>query len=570
MSTVSSGMGFCDEGDWPPGFRFHPTDEELVLYYLKFKICRRKLKLDIIRDTDVYKWEPEELPGQSKLKTGDRQWFFFSPRERRYPNATRLSRATRSGYWKATGKDRIIRCNSRNVGVKKTLVFYEGRAPNGDRTDWVMHEYTLDEDELKRCKNVKDYYALYKLYKKSGPGPKNGEQYGAPFREEDWADDLCQGFNVSDVQEPQVNITDEVTSVAHQKENGQALLSSDDIEEFMKQIANDPVLELPSVNDYCQFDSDLQVDEEEETVSTMINVYSRDCVAPEADKFHLSGRPSDLHGNFEFTQSGISQLQSFEGEVSSAPRYSGASNILQEEDFLEIDDLIDPEPTSMSNNHPLENVPPSQLDGLSELDLFHDADMFLRDLGPIIPETVLDPYLNADDITLVNNLNGHLQSGPYVENQMENLFWKNNETENAFGFPELRQQFDTEPTLGVGCESVSSAAAAAGTSENQRANEGGSSASWFSSNLWAFVESIPTTPASASENVNRAFERMSSFSRLRLNTLNTNVAVRNPGTGARRTGMNKGFFFFSILGVLCAILWVLIGNVRLWGRCIAS
>lgn len=48
---------------WPPGFRFHPTDEELVLYYLKRKICGKKLKLDIIRETDVYKWEPEELPG---------------------------------------------------------------------------------------------------------------------------------------------------------------------------------------------------------------------------------------------------------------------------------------------------------------------------------------------------------------------------------------------------------------------------------------------------------------------------------------------------------------------------
>ncbi|KAI3749942.1 hypothetical protein L2E82_20563 [Cichorium intybus] len=47
---------------FPPGFRFNPTDEELVLYYLKRKICGRSLKLDIIGEVDVYKWDPEELP----------------------------------------------------------------------------------------------------------------------------------------------------------------------------------------------------------------------------------------------------------------------------------------------------------------------------------------------------------------------------------------------------------------------------------------------------------------------------------------------------------------------------
>ena len=166
---------------WPPGFRFHPTDEELIPYYLKRKISHRKLKLDIIAEVDVYKCEPEELPGLSVLKNGDRQWFFFSPRDRKYPNGSRANRATRQGYWKATGKDRTIACNSRNVGIKKTLVFYRGRAPTGQRTDWVMHEYILEEDELKRCQNVHDYYVIYKVFKKSGPGPKNGEQYGAPF-----------------------------------------------------------------------------------------------------------------------------------------------------------------------------------------------------------------------------------------------------------------------------------------------------------------------------------------------------------------------------------------------------
>jgi len=36
---------------------------------------------------------------------------------------------------------------------------------------------------------LQDYFALYKLFRKSGPGPKNGEQYGAPFNEEEWKED---------------------------------------------------------------------------------------------------------------------------------------------------------------------------------------------------------------------------------------------------------------------------------------------------------------------------------------------------------------------------------------------
>lgn len=51
----------------PPGFRFHPTDEELVAYYLDRKINGRSIELEIIPEIDLYKCEPWELPGNVSL-----------------------------------------------------------------------------------------------------------------------------------------------------------------------------------------------------------------------------------------------------------------------------------------------------------------------------------------------------------------------------------------------------------------------------------------------------------------------------------------------------------------------
>lgn len=56
-----------------PGFRFHPTDEELVMYYLKRKICRKRLRVNVIGVVDVYKMDPEELPG--KISSPFLTWF---------------------------------------------------------------------------------------------------------------------------------------------------------------------------------------------------------------------------------------------------------------------------------------------------------------------------------------------------------------------------------------------------------------------------------------------------------------------------------------------------------------
>lgn len=47
----------------PPGIRFHPTDVELVLYYLKKKVMGKRLRFEAIPEVDIYKFPPWDLPG---------------------------------------------------------------------------------------------------------------------------------------------------------------------------------------------------------------------------------------------------------------------------------------------------------------------------------------------------------------------------------------------------------------------------------------------------------------------------------------------------------------------------
>ncbi|PSS35135.1 NAC domain-containing protein [Actinidia chinensis var. chinensis] len=126
----------------PPGFRFHPTDEELITHYLSEKVLNTSFNARIVGEVDLNKVEPWDLP--CKANMGEREWYFFCVRDRKYPTGLRTNRATEAGYWKATGKDKEVYQMKTLVGMKKTLVFYKGRAPKGEKSNWVMHEYRLE------------------------------------------------------------------------------------------------------------------------------------------------------------------------------------------------------------------------------------------------------------------------------------------------------------------------------------------------------------------------------------------------------------------------------------------
>ncbi|XP_004147975.1 NAC domain-containing protein 26 [Cucumis sativus] len=166
----------------PPGFRFHPTDEELIDYYLRKKISSKKIDLDVIKDVDLYKIEPWDLQELCRMGNEDQEdWYFFSHKDKKYPTSTRTNRATKEGFWKATGRDKAIysRHGHGLIGMRKTLVFYRGRAPNGQKSDWIMHEYRLETTE--NGPSQEEGWVVCRVFKKKMTTIQKMGDYESPY-----------------------------------------------------------------------------------------------------------------------------------------------------------------------------------------------------------------------------------------------------------------------------------------------------------------------------------------------------------------------------------------------------
>ncbi|KAI8541642.1 hypothetical protein RHMOL_Rhmol08G0077900 [Rhododendron molle] len=206
-----------------PGFRFHPTDEELVGFYLKRKIQQRPLPIELIKQVDIYKYDPWDLPKLSS--TGEKECYFYCPRDSKYRNSARPNRVTGAGFWKATGTDRPIYSSdgTKCIGLKKSLVFYRGKAAKGIKTDWMMHEFRLPsishqsspkKSTFDKIIPPSDSWAICRIFKKTNTMAHRtlSHSWVSPVTETTPHDVFTQGVHSASLSSESISCTSETGS----------------------------------------------------------------------------------------------------------------------------------------------------------------------------------------------------------------------------------------------------------------------------------------------------------------------------------------------------------------------
>ncbi|KAF5732581.1 putative transcription factor [Tripterygium wilfordii] len=155
--------GLHDLPGLPAGVKFDPTDQE-ILEHLEGKVRGDTRKVHPLIDEFIPTLEgengicythPEKLPGVSK--DGLVRHFFHRP-SKAYTTGTRKRRKVHTEAeggetrWHKTGKTRPVYFGGKIKGYKKILVLYTnyGKQRKPEKTNWVMHQYHLGNNEEER------------------------------------------------------------------------------------------------------------------------------------------------------------------------------------------------------------------------------------------------------------------------------------------------------------------------------------------------------------------------------------------------------------------------------------
>ncbi|KAL5217371.1 hypothetical protein ABZP36_018055 [Zizania latifolia] len=171
--------------DLPAGYHFKPTDDELVVHFLRRKIAGLPPLLPIFIEATSFRISPDDLVEKYRGYDSEGKFFFFTRRKRKY--GARPERSTGNGGWRATGSQRVIQTAAGEVvGCVRTLVFYAkhetsskgGKGVNkGINTDWTMYEYE-NESVASKSTDKLDEWVLCTIQKKHncGEGVRKGDK----------------------------------------------------------------------------------------------------------------------------------------------------------------------------------------------------------------------------------------------------------------------------------------------------------------------------------------------------------------------------------------------------------
>ncbi|WRX21687.1 NAC domain - like 10, partial [Theobroma cacao] len=159
--------------------------------------------------------------------SGEKEWYFYCPRDRKYRNSARPNRVTGAGFWKATGTDRPIYSSdsTKCIGLKKSLVFYRGRAAKGIKTDWMMHEFRLPslsdsappKKLLDKSLPANDAWAICRIFKKTNSMAQRALSHPwiSSLPETTASEILHQGAPCTQFSSENISCTTEIESAIH-------------------------------------------------------------------------------------------------------------------------------------------------------------------------------------------------------------------------------------------------------------------------------------------------------------------------------------------------------------------
>ncbi|PHU12727.1 hypothetical protein BC332_19657 [Capsicum chinense] len=151
------------------GFRFHPTDRELMKYLILFVISKPFSKLVPIVLEDLYTIGPWDIFKGKK----DRALYFFTELKKKRTGNTRYVRSVGEGSWKSQDKGKAV-CSEKGsiLGYKRSLRYQNPGLPLHDG-QWLMKEYSICDDIKKHLRQRfheynKEHYVLCRVKRKIG------------------------------------------------------------------------------------------------------------------------------------------------------------------------------------------------------------------------------------------------------------------------------------------------------------------------------------------------------------------------------------------------------------------